>query len=197
MHNIISPEIAIIHPDILVCTGLQQLLKDIAPQVIVRTFSTFGQFTDDTPDMYVHCFVSAQIYFDHTAFFLERRHKTIVLTAGGHLPRPAGIHVLDTHQDGQHLAKAILQLHGSKRTCGDQHPHVPPLDTPELSAREVEVLRLVVLGYLNKEIADKLNISLTTVISHRKNIVEKLGIRTVPGLTIYAVTHGYVEANQI
>ena len=48
-----------------------------------------------------------------------------------------------------------------------------------------------------KEIADKLNISLTTVISHRKNITEKLGIKSVAGLTIYAVMHGYVEADRI
>jgi FixJ family two-component response regulator len=42
-----------------------------------------------------------------------------------------------------------------------------------------------------------LNISLTTVISHRKNITEKLGIKSVSGLAIYAVMHGYVEADRI
>ena len=52
-------------------------------------------------------------------------------------------------------------------------------------------------GFINKEIAEKLNISLTTVISHRKNITEKLGIKSVPGLTIYAVMNGYVEADNI
>ena len=49
---------------------------------------------------------------------------------------------------------------------------------------------------INKEIADKLNISLTTVISHRKNITEKLGIKSVSGLTIYAAvsyTHLYAR----
>ena len=50
---------------------------------------------------------------------------------------------------------------------------------------------------LNKEIADKLNISLTTVITHRKNITEKLGIKSVSGLTIYAVMNGYIEADRI
>jgi len=56
---------------------------------------------------------------------------------------------------------------------------------------------LITKGLINKEIADKLNISLTTVISHRKNITEKLGIKSVSGLTIYAVMHGYVEADRI
>ena len=49
----------------------------------------------------------------------------------------------------------------------------------DLSAREIEVLVLITKGLINKEIADKLNISLTTVISHRKNITEKLGIKSV------------------
>ena len=66
-----------------------------------------------------------------------------------------------------------------------------------LSMREIEVLSLVARGFINKEIADKLNISLATVITHRKNITEKLGIKTVSGLTIYAVMCGYVEADSI
>ena len=80
-----------------------------------------------------------------------------------------------------------------------QHPHVHPQFPVqnELSMREIEVLSLVARGYINKEIADKLNISLTTVITHRKNITEKLGIKSVPGLTIYAVMRGYVEADSI
>ena len=67
----------------------------------------------------------------------------------------------------------------------------------DLSMREIEVLSLVARGFINKEIADKLNISLTTVITHRKNITKKLGIKSVSGLTIYAVMRGYVEADSI
>lgn len=73
----------------------------------------------------------------------------------------------------------------------------PQSDTPTLSAREIEVLVLVTKGYINKEIADKLNIGLTTVISHRKNITEKLGIKSVSGLAIYAVMNGYIDADSI
>jgi DNA-binding NarL/FixJ family response regulator len=66
--------------------------------------------------------------------------------------------------------------------------------TPEvLSPREKEVLQLVAQGLINKEIADQLHIGLTTVISHRKNIVGKLGITTLAGLTVYAYTHGYLD----
>jgi DNA-binding CsgD family transcriptional regulator len=67
----------------------------------------------------------------------------------------------------------------------------PPSDV--LTPREREVLQLVAHGCINKEIADRLQIGLTTVISHRKNIIEKLGIRTVSGLTVYAYTQGYLD----
>ena len=60
-----------------------------------------------------------------------------------------------------------------------------------------QVLSLIVQGYINKEIADRLNIGMTTVITHRKNIMEKLGVKSVSALTIYAVTHGYVDINNI
>lgn len=66
-----------------------------------------------------------------------------------------------------------------------------------LSQRELDVLRLVALGLLNKEVADKLNISLNTVLSHRKNITAKLGIKTVSGLIFYCITHGYISADEI
>jgi len=71
------------------------------------------------------------------------------------------------------------------------HPPAPSSDV--LSPREKEVLQLVAQGFMNKQIADQLQIGLTTVISHRKNIVEKLGIRTVPGLTVYAYAQGYLD----
>lgn len=67
----------------------------------------------------------------------------------------------------------------------------------DLSQRELDVLRLVALGYLNKEVADKLNISLNTVLSHRKNITAKLGIKTVSGLIFYSMTHGYISADEV
>lgn len=63
-----------------------------------------------------------------------------------------------------------------------------------LTNREVEILKLIVQGYINKEIAEKLNISLNTVLSHRKNIISKTGIKTVSGLTFYAISNGLVSS---
>ena len=190
------PEIAIIDPNTLSCMGLEALLEEIIPMATIRVFRSFGELVDDTPDMYAHYFVSAQIYFEHTTFFRKRHPRAIVLAGGENLPQLAGVPTLNIYEDEKALAKSILLMHERGHRKGCKHPHTTPIEH-ELSAREIEVLILITKGFTNKEIADKLNISLTTVISHRKNITEKLGIKSVPGLTIYAVMNGYVEADSI
>jgi len=70
-------------------------------------------------------------------------------------------------------------------------------ESHELSERERDVLILVAQGMTNKEIASKLNISPHTVISHRKNIVHKTGIRSVAGLTVYAVLNKLIDSEQL
>ena len=67
----------------------------------------------------------------------------------------------------------------------------------ELSAREKEILVCVAKGMLNKEIADAENISIHTVITHRKNITRKTGIKTVAGLTVYALLNNLIDINTI
>ncbi len=198
-NGIIVPEIAIISPDTLSNIGLQNLLQEVIPQAVIRAFRSFADFADDTPDMYAHYFISAQVYFEHTGFFLPRRPKAIVLTGGEELQLPAGILTLNTHQNEKDLAKSILLLrtHGHPQTGKQEKGTRNTADAHELSAREAEVLVLLAKGLINKEIADKLGISLTTVITHRKNITEKLGIKSVAGLAIYAVLHGYIEADSI
>ena len=66
-----------------------------------------------------------------------------------------------------------------------------------LTGREIDVLKLLATGHANKEIADKLSISIHTVISHRKNISQKTGIKTISGLTIYAVTQKLISIDTI
>ena len=73
----------------------------------------------------------------------------------------------------------------------------PVSDGGELSAREKEILVCVAKGMLNKEIADKLNLSIYTVITHRKNITRKTGIKTVAGLTVYALLNGLIDMNSV
>ena len=73
----------------------------------------------------------------------------------------------------------------------------PEGERDELSDREIEILVSVAQGLLNKEIADRHNISINTVITHRKNITRKTGIKTVAGLTVYAILNGYVDINSV
>lgn len=60
----------------------------------------------------------------------------------------------------------------------------------QLSAREKQVLSLIAQGLSNKEVADRLCISTNTAITHRRNLVAKLGIRSAAGLSLYAYMHG-------
>ncbi len=74
---------------------------------------------------------------------------------------------------------------------------VPKSDSHELSTREKEILICVAKGMLNKEIADLYNISIYTVITHRKNITRKTGIKTVAGLTVYALLNNLIDSSAV
>jgi RNA polymerase sigma factor (sigma-70 family) len=68
-----------------------------------------------------------------------------------------------------------------------------PLDT--LTPRQREVLQLVVQGYTNKDIAERLEVSVKTVEAHRSQIMETLALRDVPGLVRFAIRHGLISAD--
>ena len=70
-------------------------------------------------------------------------------------------------------------------------------DDVELSKRETDVLVAVAKGLMNKEIADQMNISIHTVISHRKNITRKTGIKSVSGLTVYALLKDLITEDDL
>ena len=96
------------------------------------------------------------------------------------------------------LVRSLLALEQHAHPQGKNLPPMPrTLQAKILTDREIEVMSLIVQGLINKEIADRLGIGLATVITHRKNIMEKLGFKSVSALTIYAVMHGYVDINKI
>ncbi|WP_300506945.1 LuxR C-terminal-related transcriptional regulator [uncultured Duncaniella sp.] len=67
----------------------------------------------------------------------------------------------------------------------------------DLSPREKEVIVGIVKGLSNKEIASEMNVSVNTVMTHRRNIASKLHIHTPAGLTIYAIVSNLVKLEDI
>lgn len=83
------------------------------------------------------------------------------------------------------------------RSAIDSRQPKPSGKGNELSSREKEILVCVAQGMLNKEIADKFSLSIYTVITHRKNITRKTGIKTVAGLTVYAILNNLIDINSV
>lgn len=191
------PKIAIIDANTLATLGLKQILQNVMPIMTVDTYGSYTELEANQPDSYVHYFVSMDIVIQERQFFQERRRKTIVLTLDN-TTQMSEFHCLCINQPEQHLIRQLLMLQQHAHGDGRNLPPMPKiLQQKILSDREIEVMSLIVQGFINKEIADKLNIGLATVITHRKNIMDKLGMKSVSALTIYAVMHGYVDINKI
>jgi DNA-binding NarL/FixJ family response regulator len=91
------------------------------------------------------------------------------------------------------VAKIVITRFLSQRTSESVHnqPELPVQNTiPDLTDREVQILKLVSAQLTNQEIADKLYISPRTVHSHRRNLMQKLGVKNTAGLVMYATKHG-------
>ena len=94
---------------------------------------------------------------------------------------------LNIFDDTEHLSIKIEQLAIKEQ----------PVETDLLSVREKEIVRCVVKGLTNKEIANTLFLSTHTVITHRRNIARKLEIHSSAGLTVYAIVNKLVELEDV
>lgn len=194
-----TPQIAIVDPNTLSAIGLRQILQSVMPIMSVDVFGSLAELEANDPDAYFHYFVAISLVIEHRQFFYERRQKTIVLTMSADpTTYPKGFHAICVNQPEPLLVRSLLRLEQHAHAHGKNLPTQPAaMEKSVLTDREVEVLALIVQGFINKEIADQLNIGLSTVITHRKNIMEKLGMKSVSALTIYAVMHGYVDISKI
>lgn len=177
---------AIVLNDILSAVGLQHLLSTYF-NVKSRCFETFDAFLDAHPEQYDGYFVSAEVLVASMEQLLPRRQRVVLVTDNNAL-QWNGITLSTLHPTDElveHIDRCIQSVLYNNET-GDVQG--------ELTSREVEVLRCVAQGMLNKEIAEHLHISINTVLSHRKNIVAKLGIKTVSGLSLYAMMNGIIES---
>lgn len=191
-----TPKIAIIDPNTLAVLGLKSLLQSVMPIVQVDTYGSYAELESNHPEQYFHYFVSMNIVLQNRCYFTEFRYKTIVLTLSIDTnTQLSGFNCLCVNVPEKQLIKSLLALQQRAHSHGRNLPPMPRQNI--LSDREIEVMSLIVMGYINKEIADKLNIGLPTVITHRKNIMDKLNIKSVSAMTIYAVMNGYVDINKI
>jgi len=100
-------------------------------------------------------------------------------------------HIILPSDDELAVLNKVEQFFSKKNCKSEVH------QSDVLSSREIEVLKEVALGYSNKEIAERLFISINTVITHRKNITEKLGIKTISGLTVYALMNNLINPKDV
>lgn len=104
--------------------------------------------------------------------------------------------ILSLYDDHIHITDDLNELKEKVKTAvaieGDDNE-----EKESLSAREKEIIILVVKGMTNQEIADKLFLSVHTVMTHRRNIARKLQIHSATGLTIYAIVNNLVDLAEI
>ncbi|MCL1943588.1 MAG: response regulator transcription factor [Candidatus Azobacteroides sp.] len=100
--------------------------------------------------------------------------------------------ILDIYDEGRMIPQKVIKIIETAQQKNNR-----PIENVELSDREKDILIAVAKGLQNKEIAEKLHISTHTVISHRKNIVHKTGIKTVSGLTLYALFNNLVSQDEL
>ena len=190
------PAIAVVVSNTLAGIGLRSILEKAAPTADIELFASFREFEAADPERFFHFFVSAQLFVAHAPFFRAYRHKTIILSSGDPRLAGTGMHCLDVHGNEEQIVAALLRLQHSAHRPEHARPAAVPV--PQLlSEREIEVLTLIAEGLMNKQIAQQLDIGLTTVISHRRNLMEKLGIRSVAGLVVYALAAGYASMDTL
>lgn len=170
--------------------GLKSLLEDYFSSRSVEVLSDFSAIQSHS----LRCdllFLQAEIFF---AFFDRLgaiRSKLIVISDSSVSPS-GSIPVLRTSLEQTDFLDTLNDLLEKKL-----HQQKTQNSKTSLSEREQEVLTLIAKGDMNKTIADKLNISLNTVLTHRKNITAKLNIKTVSGLTVYAILNGLISADEV
>lgn len=172
--------IAVIGLPTLAAIGVKSMVVS-EHDIRVVSYAAFDDFRsfEEGVDGFV---VTPEIFVGNLDYFMPRRQKTLLY---GNFQRGAvqeAERVIFPADDEAVIGEKLTSLIESIAKEG--------VEAGELSAREKEVLRLLVAGKINKEIADKLCISINTVITHRKNITAKTGIKSVSGLSIYALMNG-------
>ncbi len=174
-------------PDSITTIGLKYLLREYFEIDAI----TINQPLDndsfcDSSQMYL-IITTSQLFASNLDFFIPRRSRTIILSE----ENSDDTFIINIHCDESTIIDKIEQIIASINIPTES------MRQSSLTQREIDVLRLIAKGYINKEIAEKLNISFNTVLSHRKNITTKLGIKSASGLGFYAIMNGYISESDL
>jgi len=117
--------------------------------------------------------------------------------ASGYLFKTTGKHELVNAIQKVYTGQKYLSPEVSNklidRMIGDEFPKETPVRHAEITPREKDIIKLIAQEMTNNEIAQRLNNSPMTIITHRKNLLRKLGLKNTAGLIKYAVEHGLLE----
>lgn len=175
-----SGTLAIISPDFLITKGLKSVIQSLGDYKI-KDFPSFPETIKDEADYYI---ITLEQYCIHISFFKPRTSRTLLLSSSP-LPSsdeiPPHIHPRMSKDDIISTLQTLLSPQNEDES-----------DQAILTLRETEILRELAKGKSFKEIADTLCISVSTVTTHRKNITGKLGIRSLSGLSVYAMMNGII-----
>jgi len=185
----------------LIRKGMVSILDHINGIVILQEFNNTGTLAAYLLKQSVDFIIISQSLFDASAdLFINNPvllEKTILLsdelpgtkTMGESSPQVfTSIHLQEEKEKIVEKIQGLLERDDLKN--GD-------LNTVELSPRETTIVRLVSMGLTNRKIADQLFLSAHTVMTHRKNISSKLGIKSVSGLTVYAIVNNIITIEEV
>lgn len=194
--------IALIEPSDIVCTGVKALLAPQSGFEVVATVSDLRQWAAFPKASSVDILLVDPSVADRH----DRQNMRQTLQAGTDNILTALIYHY-CHQEELSQYDCVLDIADPKDTMvkklqqaiRNRHQPAQPSgrDNAELSEREKEILTCLVAGHTNKEIAAIYNLSVHTVISHRKNISRKTGIKTVSGLTVYALLNRLINPQDV
>ncbi|MCF8302720.1 MAG: LuxR C-terminal-related transcriptional regulator [Bacteroidales bacterium] len=191
-----AQRIVIAESSYLMKRGISAVISDIvqAEIVFVNGMDELNHYLETNLVDYV--FVDEELLNnrEEREFFFQLQEKTIYIALSENPKNFPGSNnffaLIDKKSPKENLIPLLEETLENK-------PYAKNNKDSILSERETEVLKQVALGYTNQQIAERLFISKHTVISHRKNITSKLGIKSVSGLTVYAVLNNLIPKDQI
>ena len=194
-----SNRIIICEASEIITTGLYDILQGMAGCDVVARLDTPEQLDEKILACDINLLIINPILLGHA-------ERNLPMQLVKEYPQLSVIALVTTYIDPSLLKPydGIIEINDSKTKIINKIGQIikstdkkETNDDVELSKREIDVLVAVAKGMMNKEIADQMNISIHTVISHRKNITRKTGIKSVSGLTVYALLNNLIDENEV